>query len=300
MKLSVSIITYNHQDYIEEAIVSVLNQQTDFDFEILVSDDCSTDNTLAVIEKLAKESNKIKVLYREKNVGMVHNAINTISCCKGEYIALLEGDDFWVDELKLQKQVDFLDQNKDIAFCITNGYYVRNGINVGLYYTESNTLPSIFTLDYMIKNNVFIHCNSKMFRKSVQPEIFPESIYKASSWDWALSLMQAEKGNIAYLDFVSLAYRRHENAQINRKYLKENLIHGLALLNDINAHFNLKYNKMLGKRYWHYQELAFIYLEEKEYKIFLLYLIKSFFNKPLRSLNELKDLGWSIKKRLTM
>lgn len=115
-KVSVAIITYNHEKYIEKAIRSVLAQKTSFSIEIIVSDDCSGDRTQAVIQKLQKQnSDCIVPVLRKKNVGMKINSIETLKACKGEYVAFLEGDDYWTDSGKLQKQVDFLDQHGDYS-----------------------------------------------------------------------------------------------------------------------------------------------------------------------------------------
>lgn len=115
-KVSVAIITYNHEKYIEKAIRSVLAQKTSFSLEIIVSDDCSGDGTPAVIQKLQKEnSDCIVPILRKKNVGMKRNSIETLKACKGEYAAFLEGDDYWTDSQKLQKQVDFLEEHRDYA-----------------------------------------------------------------------------------------------------------------------------------------------------------------------------------------
>ncbi|MCR4922827.1 MAG: glycosyltransferase, partial [Lachnospiraceae bacterium] len=110
-KVSVIFITYNHEKYVEKALKSVLDQKTDFDFEVIVGEDCSTDSTRAVInDLLAREEYKkrtVKLLYREKNLGRpTLNVYQTTMECRGEYLAYLEGDDYWSDPLKLQKQVD--------------------------------------------------------------------------------------------------------------------------------------------------------------------------------------------------
>src|SRR5580704_17696442 len=103
-KVSVSLITYNHEKYIAECLHSLLKQKTDFDFEIVVSHDCSTDNTDSIIENYVRNyPDKIRHIRRKNNLGMVRNAIATIAECRGEYIALMEGDDFWLDENKLQQ-----------------------------------------------------------------------------------------------------------------------------------------------------------------------------------------------------
>ncbi|MDR0604779.1 MAG: glycosyltransferase [Bacteroidales bacterium] len=114
--LSVCLITYNHEAYIREAIDSVLMQKTNFPIEIVIGEDCSTDNTRNLcIEYKEKFPDIIKLLLPEKNVGARQNFINTINMCKGKYIALCEGDDYWTDPLKLQKQVDFMEANEEYS-----------------------------------------------------------------------------------------------------------------------------------------------------------------------------------------
>ncbi len=118
MLLSVCLITYNHEKYIREAIEGILIQKTNFDFELVVGEDNSTDNTRAICEELAAAHPKlIKLLPKTKNLGMMPNFVRTYNACQGEFIALIEGDDFWTDPEKLQKQVDYLLQNPDCALC---------------------------------------------------------------------------------------------------------------------------------------------------------------------------------------
>lgn len=114
VKLSIIIISYKQEKYIKEAIESVLKQKVNFNYEIILADDCSPDNTFKVMEKYAKKyPDKIRLLKREKNLGATKNQLDACNQSKGEYITLLEGDDYWLDENKIQKQVDFLDNNKE-------------------------------------------------------------------------------------------------------------------------------------------------------------------------------------------
>ncbi|WP_051878187.1 glycosyltransferase [Chryseobacterium sp. FH1] len=119
--VSVFMISYNQQDYIIEALENVLNQKTDFDFEIILSDDCSTDNTKNVVQDfLASHPNKNLVTFfsQEKNLGWMPNFIFTLQKCKdsgAKYIAMCEGDDFWTNPDKLQKQIDLLENNPDVV-----------------------------------------------------------------------------------------------------------------------------------------------------------------------------------------
>lgn len=118
-KLSVVLITYNHEKYIRKALDSVLSQETDFDFEIVIGEDCSPDDTKNIVREYRKEHpDKIRLVHREKNTGRpTLNVYETTMKCKGEYLAYLEGDDYWTDTKKLQKQVDFLEKNKEYMAC---------------------------------------------------------------------------------------------------------------------------------------------------------------------------------------
>lgn len=118
-KLSVILITYNHEKYIEKALDSVLSQETDFPFEIVVGEDCSTDDTKNIVKKyVSKYPEKIRLIDRDKNTGRpTLNVYETTMQCKGEYLAYLEGDDYWTDTRKLQKQVDFLETHPEYIAC---------------------------------------------------------------------------------------------------------------------------------------------------------------------------------------
>ena len=117
-KVSVVIATYNQEKYIRHTLESVVNQKTNFEFEALVGDDCSTDGTAAVVREFAEKYPDIIVPFiREKNLGMGGNTADLVFRTKGEYVAFIEGDDYWIDDHKLQKQVDFLDSHQDYVAC---------------------------------------------------------------------------------------------------------------------------------------------------------------------------------------
>ncbi len=129
LKLVVFMITYNHESYIEQAIESVMSQRTTFDFKLYIGEDYSTDNTRAICAALKnKYPDKIDLFLNETNLGSQKNALNMYNLCYksgAEYIAILEGDDYWTDPLKLQKQVDFLESNTDYGLCFTR-FNVKN------------------------------------------------------------------------------------------------------------------------------------------------------------------------------
>ncbi|MBC7892171.1 MAG: glycosyltransferase, partial [Sphingobacteriaceae bacterium] len=120
-KVSIYCITYNHGPYIAQALGGFLAQQTNFPFEIVVGDDASLDDTQAVLRDYqARFPEKIRLLLHEKNRGAIHNFIDVYHACQGEYMATCEGDDYWTDPLKLQKQADFLDAHPDFSMVFHN------------------------------------------------------------------------------------------------------------------------------------------------------------------------------------
>ncbi|MBW9144846.1 glycosyltransferase [Clostridium sp. CM027] len=114
IKLVIHMLAYNHEKYIEEAIDSILMQEVNFDYKIIIGEDCSTDNTREILKDYKQRfPDKIKLILHEKNVGASLNCLEVSKNCNSEYIAYLEGDDFWTDKTKLQKSIDFLENNSD-------------------------------------------------------------------------------------------------------------------------------------------------------------------------------------------
>ncbi len=132
IKVSVVVATYNHEKYIGHTLESIVTQKVNFEFEVLVGEDCSTDGTAKIVKEYAEKYPDIIVpFFREKNLGMFGNIPELMTHAKGEYIAFIEGDDYWIDKCKLQKQVDFLDSHKDYVACfgkciIVDEHDVRN------------------------------------------------------------------------------------------------------------------------------------------------------------------------------
>ena len=118
--VSVFMITYNHEKFIAQAIEGVLMQKTNFPFELIIGEDCSTDRTREIVVDYAQRFPEIiKPILHEKNVGMKSNMNTCMQACSGKYTAICEGDDYWIDSLKLQKQVGFLEAHSDFSMCST-------------------------------------------------------------------------------------------------------------------------------------------------------------------------------------
>ena len=116
--VSVSMVTYNHQKYLRQAIEGVLMQRTTFPVQLVIGEDCSTDGTLDIcIEYKNKYPEQIKLVSHTQNVGSKQNAIDTINACEGKYIAICDGDDYWIDKNKLQRQISFLETHPEFSIC---------------------------------------------------------------------------------------------------------------------------------------------------------------------------------------
>lgn len=164
--VSVCMITYNHQDYIVEALEGVFKQQSDFVIELILSNDCSTDQTHQKITNFLENNTpsniKIKYFNHTDNLGMMPNFKFALEQCNGKYIALCEGDDYWTDQHKLQKQVDFLEQHKQYGLCS------HNAEEIDFKKPEEKIIIPNTNLDLKIED--FIRANrlatcSIMFRK---------------------------------------------------------------------------------------------------------------------------------------
>jgi len=208
MKLSVLMITYNHERYIRQALDSVLMQDVDFDFEIVVGEDCSSDSTRAIlVEYSQKHPDKIRLLLRDRNMGAVPNFYDTLSQCRGQYVALLEGDDYWSGTQKLKKQVAFLDEHPDYASCFHNviGHY-EDGRKPDYSYVRADHKETLELEDLLVVN--LIPTCSCVFRRGLIDPI-PSWAFGLKMADYPLHILNAQFGKTAYLDEVMGVYRVH-------------------------------------------------------------------------------------------
>jgi glycosyltransferase involved in cell wall biosynthesis len=209
-KVSVCLITYNHEAYITEALEGILIQQCNFDFEVVIGNDCSTDNTLARIKPyIEKYPDKIKLHNHKQNLGMTRNWIYTMQACKGEYVAIIEGDDNWTDPLKLQTQVEIMDKDSSLSFCChdVDFIYEKGVTPYNPYITIGESRK--FTIEDILRKKGFIPTCSIIYRRSMLPA-FPEwADRRIKSIDLVVQLMLASNGPFYYLYKKMGNYRLH-------------------------------------------------------------------------------------------
>ncbi len=174
IKLSVAVLCYNHAPFLKKALESVLMQEVDFRMEIIIGDDASTDGSQKILEEIkTRHPDKIQLILKEKNEGVFKNIMSVLEACSGEYIALLETDDYWTHPQKLAKQVAFLDQNPDYTGCFHNAQleWLSTPNNLPNSYmknfkttSEVQNYPSEFHPHHLMKG-IFITTATLVFRK---------------------------------------------------------------------------------------------------------------------------------------
>ena len=207
-KVSVCIITYNHERFIAQAVEGAMMQETTFDFEVVVGEDCSTDGTRSVLLDLQRKyPDRLRLLLRDPNIGMLRNFVSTFEACRGQYVALLEGDDYWTAPEKLQVQADLLDANPEHAACAHNAMvYVESEQRTTCIY--GTILQSTIDLAQLVAENRIATC-SVMARNGLIHE-FPDWFWSLPWGDWAFHVLTAEHGSFAYIDRIMAVYRVHD------------------------------------------------------------------------------------------
>jgi glycosyltransferase involved in cell wall biosynthesis len=255
--VSIVMITYNQDKYIQKAIDSILSQQTVFKYEVIIGEDCSTDKTRDIcIDYSTKYPDKIRLLLHDNNIGMYQNFLESMKLTKGKYIAICEGDDFWTNPEKLQMQYNFLEKNPDFAGIHTKVDYIdKNGCKTGI----SNLMPentSSINFNYLLQKNVICTC-SFMFRRSILDNTVLSLLKQTPIQDYTLFLATALKGNIYYLDKVTAAYRRSFGVTANWIFSETKRKH-LIIYSLFEKHYNLKKHRRAlyaAKQYHYYHSI---------------------------------------------
>lgn len=268
--VSVSCITYNHAPYIRACLDGFLMQKTSFVFEILIHDDCSTDGTREIIEEYSKKyPDIIFPIFQTENQyskgvrGMM--ARFNFPRSRGKYIALCEGDDYWSDPYKLQRQVDFLEANTDFSICFHNMKILNESNPSALEFTNSKDQESVSSiLDLASKGN-FMFTASVVFKKP--KDGFPNWLTDLPIGDYAIHLFNAQFGKIKFLDQVMGVYRIHAGG-VWGSFSKEKLYdRWIPMLEQLQDKFSDEVNKTLrAQKIYSLLDVYMISFEKKDNK----------------------------------
>ena len=230
-KVSVCMITYNHEQFIEQAIHGVLSQNFDFDVELVISDDASNDKTQEkIIAIINKNESKVKIRYFRniENIGMINNFIQAISKCEGQYIALCEGDDYWTDFNKIKRQTAILDRQSEISGVASNCDFIDSKNNkLGVFGSSEDKLFDTKSL----LGNRFFHTATLIFRACNFPNDYPANIL---SGDRLLYILLSLEGDILCLGDSTAVYRKHTSG-LSSTVTSTQLMRDLNMINYLNS-----------------------------------------------------------------
>ena len=252
MKLSVCLITYNHGRFIAQALESALAQETNFEFEIVIGEDCSADHTRQIlVEYQQRYPSKIRLMLPEKNLGANRNFARTLQACRGQYIALLEGDDYWTAPTKLQEQVDFLDSHEECAICFHALRVFREDGSVAPRLSPRFGHKKISTIEDLLGLGNFIPTCAAVFRNGLIGE-FPDWFYTLRIADFSLHVLNAQYGKIGYINKVMGAYRIHSGGTFSAANTSGNAREVVRTYDYLNSYLDYKYDRTIKaiQSYW--------------------------------------------------
>jgi glycosyltransferase involved in cell wall biosynthesis len=259
-KVSILLLVYNHAKFLRTCLDSALSQETNFEYEIIIGDDCSDDGSSDIVKEYAAlHKDKIRPFIHKKRFGGagVPNLIEITQYAKGSYFLILEGDDYYMHPQKLQKQVDFLDKNPEFSICFHNARVFYDDGSLPEYQLNDNIEKDIFEVDDLVGEQEiwFMATASIMYRKSAFTG-YPKWFYESKSGDIPMQIMVARNGKIKYLDELMSAYRKHAGGtSFSDKYNdagflqnRINMYHNLDLYLDKRLH-----NRFNRLKSWYYR-----------------------------------------------
>lgn len=263
-RVSVCIPTYNHEKFIGQTLDGVLMQKTNFDIEIVIGDDASTDNAPQIIAAYEKQHPDLfRAFLHQQNQGPKepkefagrNNVLMLLKACKGDYVALCEGDDYWTDPLKLQKQFDFMEANPDYMICHHNMKVIYED-NSPEHFFNTPDQKTHSTINDILEDRWFIATASTFYRNYFLNHDFAEWHSRAAAGDWALVIQLAARGHIHYIPETMGVYRKHRGGLSNVQsttnvgFLKNRK----QMFADVNKWLDFKYDVTVQQTLKRYDE----------------------------------------------
>ncbi|MHA8051327.1 glycosyltransferase family 2 protein [Aquirufa sp. ROCK-SH2] len=292
-KLSICLITYNHEEYFENCIENILSQKINFEIEIIIGEDCSTDNTAKIVEKYAlKHPTLIKAFIRPINLGAKTNFLHCFFQCKGEYVLFIEADDYFTDENKLQIQVDFLDKHQNTSACFHNALivYEDNSNRKSEYINSSDQKILTETKDFFKQKETWFMATASVMMRRKYVEKLPEWFLNCKSGDIPMYVILAENAPIAYINKTMSVYRKNLNGQsyTDHTHSIDFIKNRIYMYSKLNGYTNQKYQVLIKAILSDYYKMAISCQTIKPYlskRIF--YLLKSYWQVPPKNKKEL-------------
>lgn len=262
-KVSVIVLTYNHANYIRQTLDSIVSQKTNFKFEVLVGDDASTDETADIIREYhSNYPDLIVPILHKENLGGFgkNNTLDALSKAKGQYIAPMDGDDYWTDDNRLQKLVDFLDKNPDFVACFHNAEVIfEDGSHPNEFVNPPDQKEVTTIEDFIGEDEVwFIATSAIVFRHGVIKE-YPKWFHESKSGDIPRYILLGKHGGkFQYINEVLSVYRKHRNGGMSftDKYNDaEFLWNRIGMYRGIDKELNNKFHETINKNISRYYKM---------------------------------------------
>jgi glycosyltransferase involved in cell wall biosynthesis len=296
--ISVCILTYNHEDYLRQCIESILVQQVEVKWEIIISDDCSTDQSLKIIEEYYdRYSELIRVINSPKNVGVIKSLINLLKASTGKYIAICEGDDYWTDRLKLKKQLSILETHTEYSMVCSNRSIL--------------SMDGVLSLDMAYKKDIYTTADilegfipgtqTMMFRNQTSLVDFLKNYHYIFSGDRYLSYFCSLFGRIYRMSDSTAVYRLTSTGIWSQIPLIEKLIKSSVQLEEFHISIGLPINNsILAEKAFNTSFSLFLYCLKRPKllisKSYLHFILKPFTR--YSKMNRLKYLAKAIFHRI--
>ena len=247
MKLNVLLVTYNHSKFIKQTLDTVLFQRTDFEFNVIIADDSSTDNTVEIIREYEKKTD-IPFVFLDSinNLGITKNYQRAFESCDGEYIAVIEGDDIWTNPGRLQKHVDFLENHLECVMSF-NRYIVsdfeKSSFTIQPVWRANEEFQLVTSRD-LAKDNFIGNFSTCVYRTS-EIRRLPKELFEMKSYDWITNIVLGKNGMIGYLSEIMNMYRIHANGTWSSKSRESNLKDMIQSIDIYNEFTNYIFNNEL-------------------------------------------------------
>jgi glycosyltransferase involved in cell wall biosynthesis len=242
--VDVMMPVYNHERYLAQAIESIVTQKTNFRFRLIVADDCSKDNSRSIISDFAaRYPDIVEPVFHKQNVGASANGAYLNSRAASKYVAICEGDDYWIDPFKLQKQVDFMEAHPDFTICFTDVEIINErGVHTDEYFSRKD--GDTYTIaDFILSIQNIIPTPTILFR-NVLPNPLPAFYLDSIGADRFIQICLADKGKAKHLKEKTAMYRDHSQGLTKSKELEERGLKAkIALYKNLNEYLGYKYDK---------------------------------------------------------
>jgi glycosyltransferase involved in cell wall biosynthesis len=257
-KISVVVTSYNHEKYISKCLDGILMQRGVFDLEVILGDDCSTDLTPQIMQNYQeKYPDIIKIMPAEVNLGVTRNLKRCLDACTGEFVAICEGDDYWISEEKLQKQMKHLIEHQDLPMCFSSIMLLYEPANRLVPHPEQYVLnKDRISTEEIIQTNYIGNFSCCMYRMDVIREL-PHALFEIYTVDWMFNIMCSEWGGIGYIKDWMSVYRIHSSGGWSGKPEQEKYESWLSYIDTYNSFLDFKYDKEFKKLKSQVEELLF-------------------------------------------